>query len=116
VLQPNVNAAISGVNHNCQRTTHHCRTRNNNNLLTAAAILTFTVSEEVVDHPAVPNVLEIQTIERYLQTSTMAEKQDYKFEGWMGLDKESAKGNMVWQEFPNPKVSSVTKSCRQRRS
>lgn len=24
---------------------------------------------------------------------------DYKFEGWMGLDKESVKGNMVWQEY-----------------
>lgn len=28
---------------------------------------------------------------------------DYKFEGWMGLDAESAKGNMVWQEYePKP--------------
>ncbi|KAJ5809067.1 NADP-dependent alcohol dehydrogenase 7 [Penicillium pulvis] len=28
---------------------------------------------------------------------------DYKFEGWMGLDKESAKGKMVWQQFePKP--------------
>lgn len=27
----------------------------------------------------------------------------YKFEGWMGLDKEAAKGKMVWQEFePKP--------------
>ncbi|KAL4980627.1 chaperonin 10-like protein [Aspergillus desertorum] len=26
-------------------------------------------------------------------------RQDYKFEGWMGLDKNSADGNMVWQEF-----------------
>ena len=25
--------------------------------------------------------------------------QDYKFEGWMGLDKEAAEGKMVWQEF-----------------
>jgi alcohol dehydrogenase (NADP+) len=24
---------------------------------------------------------------------------DYKFYGWMGLDKESTKGNMVWQEY-----------------
>ena len=24
---------------------------------------------------------------------------DYKFEGWLGLDKESANGNMVWGEF-----------------
>jgi len=33
----------------------------------------------------------------------MAATQDYKFEGWMGLDKEAAKGNMVWQEFqPKP--------------
>lgn len=29
--------------------------------------------------------------------------QDYKFEGWMGLDKDSADGKMVWQEFePKP--------------
>ncbi|KAJ5909235.1 NADP-dependent alcohol dehydrogenase 7 [Penicillium taxi] len=28
---------------------------------------------------------------------------DYKFEGWMGLDKESANGKMVWQSFePKP--------------
>ena len=28
---------------------------------------------------------------------------DYKFEGWMGLDPESAKGKLVWQEFaPKP--------------
>lgn len=24
---------------------------------------------------------------------------DYKFEGWMGLDKSSVDGKMVWQEF-----------------
>ena len=23
----------------------------------------------------------------------------YKFQGWMGLDKEADKGNMVWQEY-----------------
>jgi hypothetical protein len=23
----------------------------------------------------------------------------YKFQGWMGLDKDSVKGNMVWQEY-----------------
>ncbi|CAK4032141.1 probable alcohol dehydrogenase, class V [Lecanosticta acicola] len=28
---------------------------------------------------------------------------DYKFQGWMGLDKDSAEGKMVWQEFPNVK-------------
>lgn len=28
---------------------------------------------------------------------------DYKFEGWMGLDKDSVNGNMVWQEYePKP--------------
>ncbi|KAJ5162507.1 NADP-dependent alcohol dehydrogenase 7 [Penicillium capsulatum] len=28
---------------------------------------------------------------------------DYQFEGWMGLDKTAAKGNMVWQQFePKP--------------
>lgn len=30
------------------------------------------------------------------ETTTMT---DYKFEGWVGLDKESANGKMVWQEF-----------------
>jgi hypothetical protein len=25
--------------------------------------------------------------------------QDYKFEGWLGLDKESVHGKMVWQAF-----------------
>lgn len=24
---------------------------------------------------------------------------DYKFEGWLGLDKTADKGNMVWREF-----------------
>lgn len=24
---------------------------------------------------------------------------DYKFKGWLGNDKESAEGNMVWGEF-----------------
>lgn len=28
---------------------------------------------------------------------------DYKFQGWLGLDKDSAKGKMVWQGFePKP--------------
>lgn len=28
---------------------------------------------------------------------------DYKFQGWLGLDKDSAKGNMKWAEFePKP--------------
>lgn len=28
---------------------------------------------------------------------------DYKFEGWMGLDKDSAQGKMVWQGYePKP--------------
>ncbi|KAL2865858.1 NAD(P)-dependent alcohol dehydrogenase [Aspergillus lucknowensis] len=30
-------------------------------------------------------------------------QQDYKFEGWLGLDEKSAAGNMVWREFePKP--------------
>ncbi|KAL2827085.1 chaperonin 10-like protein [Aspergillus pseudoustus] len=33
----------------------------------------------------------------------MAQQQDYRFEGWMGLDPTSADGNMLWQEFePKP--------------
>nr|POE62839.1 nadp-dependent alcohol dehydrogenase 7 [Quercus suber] len=33
----------------------------------------------------------------------MATEGSYKFEGWMGTDKDSAKGKMVWQEFtPKP--------------
>jgi alcohol dehydrogenase (NADP+) len=28
---------------------------------------------------------------------------DYKFQGWLGLDRDSAKGNMVWQDYePKP--------------
>lgn len=28
---------------------------------------------------------------------------DYKFQGWLGFDKDSVKGNMKWQEFePKP--------------
>lgn len=28
---------------------------------------------------------------------------DYKFEGWVGLNKDAAQGKMVWQEFePKP--------------
>jgi alcohol dehydrogenase (NADP+) len=33
----------------------------------------------------------------------MSAAAEYKFEGWMGLDLDSAKGNMVWQEFPEVK-------------
>lgn len=34
-------------------------------------------------------------------TGTMA--QDYKFEGWLGHDKDSVNGKMVWGEFePKP--------------
>jgi len=29
----------------------------------------------------------------------MAGQEEYKFEGWMGLDKNSAKGEMVWQTY-----------------
>ncbi|KAK5122930.1 hypothetical protein LTR85_003495 [Meristemomyces frigidus] len=29
--------------------------------------------------------------------------QDYKFEGWLGKDKDSVNGKMVWGEFPHPK-------------
>lgn len=28
---------------------------------------------------------------------------DYKFEGWLGLDKDAAAGNMVWREY-EPKL------------
>lgn len=32
---------------------------------------------------------------------------DYKFEGWMGLDANAAKGNMVWQSY-EPKAFQET--------
>ncbi len=32
---------------------------------------------------------------------------DYKFQGWMGLDKDTAIGKMVWQEF-QPKTWTET--------
>lgn len=31
------------------------------------------------------------------------ELQNSDFQGWCGLDKHSAEGNMVWQQFPHPK-------------
>ena len=33
----------------------------------------------------------------------MVAPDEYKFEGWMGLDAKAAEGNMVWQEFPDVK-------------
>jgi alcohol dehydrogenase (NADP+) len=36
---------------------------------------------------------------KVLKESKAAEMSDYKFEGWVGLDKASADGKMVWQEF-----------------
>ena len=32
---------------------------------------------------------------------------DYKFEGWVGLDANAAKGNMVWQAY-EPKAFQET--------
>jgi alcohol dehydrogenase (NADP+) len=32
---------------------------------------------------------------------------DYKFEGWVGLDANAAKGNMVWQSY-EPKAFQET--------
>lgn len=29
----------------------------------------------------------------------MSQTQDYKFEGWVGKDKKSVEGNMVWEDF-----------------
>jgi alcohol dehydrogenase (NADP+) len=26
-------------------------------------------------------------------------KTDYRFQGWIGLDKDAVRGNMVWQEY-----------------
>lgn len=34
---------------------------------------------------------------------TAKELTNEDFVGWMGLDKDSAQGKMVWQQFPNPK-------------
>jgi hypothetical protein len=34
-----------------------------------------------------------------IQKAKMTANADYKFHGWMGLDKEAAKGKMVWQEY-----------------
>lgn len=32
-------------------------------------------------------------------TKTVKMSTDYKFEGWVGLDKDAAKGNMQWQSY-----------------
>jgi hypothetical protein len=41
----------------------------------------------------------------YLSTTSMST--DYKFEGWVGLDANAAKGNMVWQSY-EPKAFQET--------
>jgi len=41
-----------------------------------------------------------ESFSKHLQDPNAAKmKTDYKFEGWMALDKDSANGKMVWQEF-----------------
>lgn len=42
------------------------------------------------------------SLENILRMST-----DYKFEGWVGLDANAAKGNMVWQSY-EPKAFQET--------
>ena len=39
-----------------------------------------------------------QPLKQILRPITMT-SQDYKWEGWVGHDADSAKGNMVWTEF-----------------
>lgn len=34
-----------------------------------------------------------------LKVHTFTMSTDYKFQGWMGLDKTADKGNMKWQEY-----------------
>ena len=29
----------------------------------------------------------------------MGSSQDYKFQGWMGLDKKASEGHMKWQQY-----------------
>lgn len=41
----------------------------------------------------------LNTEKKDIPTKTDNMSVPYKFQGWMGLDKESTKGNMVWQEF-----------------
>ena len=43
--------------------------------------------------------LQPQNTQQNNNNNTANMSTDYKFEGWMGLDKESVKGNMVWQEY-----------------
>jgi alcohol dehydrogenase (NADP+) len=59
--------------------------------------------------PASPATKRILSITNHLKDSLnpaddieRAEKMaqtNYKFQGWMGLDKDADKGKMVWQEF-----------------
>jgi hypothetical protein len=39
------------------------------------------------------------SIAGHLQAPQATKSTDYKFEGWLGLDKTAAAGNMVWGEF-----------------
>ena len=48
------------------------------------------------------NLISRSTVLRthfYSPIRTMAGSNDYKFIGWLGLDKNADQGNMVWQEF-----------------
>lgn len=40
-----------------------------------------------------------QSIAGHLQAPRATKATDYKFEGWLGLDKTAAAGKMVWGEF-----------------
>lgn len=40
-----------------------------------------------------------QSIAGHLQAPQPVKTTDYKFEGWLGLDKTAAAGKMVWGEF-----------------
>lgn len=49
------------------------------------------------------NRLDFHRLSQLIHRSYTMATQDYKFEGWLGLDPKSVEGNMVWQEFePKP--------------
>jgi hypothetical protein len=69
----------------------------------AATDRIFTITNHLKDSLNPADDLHKATHEAKMSAS-------YKFQGWMGLDKDATKGKMVWQEF-EPKTVSIPSLC-----
>ena len=58
------------------------------------------MSSPAIRHPATAATERIQSLTNQLKGSSSNKMStEYKFQGWLGLDKESVNGKMKWQEF-----------------